>query len=138
MVDHLNDEGFFLSLSAGTYPGALDAEYGDGRYGDVAGDLARTLGGLLGTASSSAAGPILRDPEVQQTIAEATQECKTRAKEGVGEWFNEEIAWGLTPKHWTLLGVGTLIIGHWMGTTLALALAFPRSAYKDVRKAAGL
>ena len=90
-----------------------------------------TLGALLGTAGVSAAGPILDDPAVQRQIAEATAECKTRAKEGVGEWFNEPLAWGMTPKHWSILGLGVLVLGHWIGTTLALSIAFPKTAYKQ-------
>jgi hypothetical protein len=121
-MEPLNNDAFF---------GALASEP---RYGDAASNLARTLGGLLGSAASSAAVPMLRDPEVQQAIAEATLECKTRAKEGVSEWFREPLGAGwvpeFTPKHWTILGIGALILGHWLGTTIALSIAFPRSAFK--------
>ena len=117
-MEHLNDDAFFSALQD------------EPRYGDAAGDLARTLGGLLGNAASSAAAPMLRDPEVKQAIADATLECKTRAKEGVSEWVNEPLAYGLTPKHWGILGIGVLLAGHWALTTLALSIAFPRSAFK--------
>ena len=112
--DTLHDDAFFGALTVAP----------DAYYGDAAADLARTLGGLLGTGVSSAAAPMLRDPEVKKAIADATMECKTRAKEGVSEWMQEN--W-----HFLALGAGVLLSGHWVLTTLALRLAFPRAAFQD-------
>jgi hypothetical protein len=112
MSDHLNDEAFFGALQA-------PATYGN----SAASELARTLGGLLGAGASAAAAPMLRDPEVQQAIADATEECKVRAKEGVDEWMQEN--W-----HLLALGASAILAGHWVLTTIALRLAFPRAAFQ--------
>jgi len=108
-----SDEDFFSSLSS-----AAPA------YGGVVSDFGNQISSFLGGAASETAGALLRDPEVRDAIEEATGECKTRAKEGVNEWMAEN--W-----HIIALGGGILLAGHWMLTTLALSLAFPRSAFKQ-------
>ena len=114
MSDALNDDAFFGAIQAAP----------EAAYGSVADDFARTIGGLLGTASSAATGPLLEDPAVRQAIADATEACKGKAKDGFNEWTAEN--W-----HVLVLGGAVLLAGHWVLTTLALRLAFPRAAFQD-------
>lgn len=128
----MNDDTFFKQFEAsnqyGCAYGACDfgavTEQGtDDTFGGVAEDLRDQLGAWLGGAATETASAMMQDPEVQQQIQNATLQCKTKAKEGVTEWMGEN--W-----HLLALGGGVLLVGHWGLTTLALALAFPKSAFK--------
>ena len=94
--------------------------------------LGRILLGVLGGATGQAAEQILADPEVQAELQRATEECKTRAKAGVGEYLEE---------NWqTIAAIALALIGTGVGlnylTTVAALLQVERSRGRAIAAAA--
>ncbi len=101
------------------------AAYGLARYGGAADDFNRVLGGLLGGAGAEAAGQMLDDPKVQAALAQATEDCKAKAEEGVNDWMK---------KNWGYLAAGAAgLVGLQLAlNVVAMEAYLPRRDLKEV------
>lgn len=102
---------------------------GTTRFGDLQG-AAQGLGDALGGLLGSAAGGVADDPRVRAALTETALQCRDQAQQGVEAWFathkHEVVAYGVG-------AIGLLLLGHVILTTVALSVAFPHRAFRDLR-----
>ena len=91
--------------------------------------LSTLLGGLFGELGGAA----LSNPQVEAALRQTVGvTCQTKAKEGVIEAVKENQG---TILLWTVGILGVLLTGHFFLSALALNLAFPRKAFREIRAA---
>lgn len=100
------------------------------RFGDLQ-SASQGLGDVLGGLLGSAAGGVADDPRVRAALNDTALKCKDQAQEGIEAWFqthkHEVIAYGVG-------AIGLLLLGHVILTTVALSVAFPHRAFRDIRE----